>query len=497
VKVPGFIGGAYTSQSPNADAEKCLNLYPEMTQPGNAKSPIVLYATPGLRRFTKIGNDPVRAMNYLNDRYFAVAGDKFVELRADGTFATWGTVVNDNLPASLSANGNVSNQVFIVSGGHGYLFYTGDSQTDYHPGTPVPGAPSSPVLKDTFLEIPDEDFPVGAKMGGYTDSYFFALRADGISVQFSALSDGQLWDGLDVLQRQKTPDSTRCMFVSQSEIWLFGGLNTEIWVHTGNADTPFEPLPGTIIPIGIASPYAAVKVGDLIAWFSADISGDSIFYVAPQYKPQRMSTHAVEAAWRRYTTVQDVECFAYQSEGHTFAQLNFPSAKATWVFDLATQLWHERAYRNPVNNELECHLARNHVFAFNRHLVGSRRDGTVYHMSNQHTSDDNARILRVRRSAHTSEELQMLFFSYFQLDFQAGVGGIECNPQIMLRWSDDGGHVWNEEQWESAGAQGEYSWRAMWRRLGKSRERIWEISMTENVYWCLIDAYCGVTKGMS
>jgi hypothetical protein len=58
------------------------------------------------------------------------------------------------------------------------------------------------------------------------------------------------------------------------------------------------------------------------------------------------------------------------------------------------------------------------------------------------------------------------------------------NPQIMLRWSDDGGHTWSNEHWKSMGLIGEYGKRVLWRRLGmtqKIRDRVYEISGTDPV----------------
>ena len=58
------------------------------------------------------------------------------------------------------------------------------------------------------------------------------------------------------------------------------------------------------------------------------------------------------------------------------------------------------------------------------------------------------------------------------------------NPQIMLRWSDDGGHTWTGDRWASMGKIGEYGTRVIWRRLGmttKIRDRVYEISGTDPV----------------
>jgi hypothetical protein len=74
------------------------------------------------------------------------------------------------------------------------------------------------------------------------------------------------------------------------------------------------------------------------------------------------------------------------------------------------------------------------------------------------------------------------------LDFVATTG---ANPQLMLRWSDDGGHTWNGERTTSMGRTGQYGTRAIFRRLGmtlKLRDRVYEVSGTDPVKVAIMGA---------
>lgn len=107
---------------------------------------------------------------------------------------------------------------------------------------------------------------------------------------------------------------------------------------------------------------------------------------------------------------------------------------------------------------------------------------------------------RQRRAPHLSREQLWNFYSQFQLDLEAGVGlttGQGSDPQIMLRWSDDGGHTWSDEHWVSAGARGQYKHRAIWRRLGRSRDRVFEVTVSEPIAWNLLAAYLQAEPGTS
>jgi hypothetical protein len=64
MKIP-FVGGAYEARSKNANAQRCLNLYPVVNQQGG-KEPLSMQHTPGL--------DPSDGYN-LNSLYRFVVTD--------------------------------------------------------------------------------------------------------------------------------------------------------------------------------------------------------------------------------------------------------------------------------------------------------------------------------------------------------------------------------------------------------------------------------------
>jgi hypothetical protein len=61
-------------------------------------------------------------------------------------------------------------------------------------------------------------------------------------------------------------------------------------------------------------------------------------------------------------------------------------------------------------------------------------------------------------------------------------GAVEgVDPQVMLRFSNDGGKTWGTEMMRSAGKVGEYGKRVRWERLGRARRRVFEISTSDPV----------------
>ena len=230
-------------------------------------------------------------------------------------------------------------------------------------------------------------------------------------------------------------------------------------------------------------------------WLGGDARGEGIVYRTNGYTGQRVSTHAIEWQIQQYGDISDAIGYTYQQDGHAFYVLIFPSAGATWVYDVATDNWHERAawvngaYTRHRSN---CQMAFNHQV-----IVGDYNDGRIYAFDLETYSDDDQpqRWLRSWRALPQDQNTLVRTAQHsLQLDAETGVGlnsGQGDAPEAMLRWSDDGGHTWSNEHWSSMGAIGAYGTRTFWRRLGmtnKLRDRVYEVSGTDPVKIAIVGA---------
>ena len=80
----------------------------------------------------------------------------------------------------------------------------------------------------------------------------------------------------------------------------------------------------------------------------------------------------------------------------------------------------------------------------------------------------------------------------FEVFLEAGLGtqtGQGADPIVMMRQSNDGGKTWLPERKKSAGKVGDYTKRVRYRQCGLSRDKVWEISMSDPIPWRLIDAF--------
>ena len=472
-KVP-FIGGSYQLRSLNADAQRAINCFTELDN-GNPRSPVALYGTPGLRKLaTFTGGTGCRAAFTENGSVWLVIGRSVVQMTSSYVLTTIGTILTTSGQVGIASNGT---QLLIVDGTAGYIVN---------------------VLTSTLTNITDTDFPYGVKRATYQDGYF-AVTGDGSQKFYiSSLLDGATWDGLDFASAEGSPDNTVGIISDHRELWLFGKNSAEVWVNTGSSEFPFERSGNTFIEHGCAAAASINKLDNTVFWLGQDDRGTGIVWRADGYTPIRVSTHAVEQAIASYGDVSDADAFTYQQEGHGFYVLTFPSAGKTWVYDAATQLWHERAYRDPSTGTLSRWRAADHCVLNGVHIVGDAYDGRIYALDMDYYTDDGDPILRLRAS-QTQEQMQTrLFYSMLQVDMETGVGystGQGAAPQLMMRYSNDGAHTWSNTKYSTVGKVGEYGMRCKFNRLGAGRNRVWEISMTDPVRFAVFGAVVEAEAG--
>lgn len=466
MKTP-ILGSAYVARSVNAADNRMINLFPEII-PEGGKEPAFLNRAPGLKLKVSVGLGPIRGLWAYGGNMYVVSRDKLYKVDSSYAVTTLGTVAGTSGPVSMADNGI---QLFVACNGPSYIY---NAQTN------------------VFQQI--SDFP-GAVTVGYLDGYFVFNEPNSQKIWITSLLDGTSVDPLDFASAEGSPDGVVGIIADHRELWVFGTNSVEVWYNSGNADFPLTRIQGAFNELGCAAPYSIAKMDNGLFWLGKDARGQGIVYRANGYTGQRISTHAVEWQIQQYANMSDAIGYTYQQDGHSFYVLIFPSANATWVYDVATQAWHERA--GFANGEFTRHRSNCQVFFNSEVLVGDYQNANVYAFDLDDFSDNGSiqKWLRSWRALPTGQNnLKRSAQHSLQLDLETGVGlnlGQGSDPQVMLRWSDDGGHTWSSEHWVSIGKIGEFYRRAIWRRLGmtmKIRDRVYEVSGTDPVKIAIVGA---------
>ena len=357
----------------------------------------------------------------------------------------------------------------------------------------------------------------------------------------------QLWGASNLLSpispstsyslKDGAPDKLVALIVDHREVYLMGEASSEVWTDVGAIQFPFQRIPGTSTQQGIAAQFSVARLGQSFAYVSRNNRGQAQVMQMNGYIPQRISTHAVENSLTNQY-IDDAIAWTYQLEGHEVYVCTFPTIGLTWAYDFTTQMWHKWLYTNS-DGSYSRHRGNCCAVFQGMVLVGDYDNGCIYKLDKLNYTDNGQNVRRLRRAPHLTTDLQRQYFEELQIQFQPGVGttglstptgdiyvnspyyiypdaiftigaletyilGIQGTvnntttttyPQAMLRWSNDGGSTWSKEYWVTIGQLGKYRNRAIWRRLGQARDRVFEVSITDPVNAVIISANLKMSAG--
>lgn len=475
---PGFLGPANKGQSYIADDEQLINWFLERNESASAPNPWCMLPCPGFNSLASVTETPGRGQFAQNGRAFFVEGTAFYELFIDNTTTLRGTVTADANPVTIHANGDAGNQLWMTSGGVGYVF-------DLTMNTlSVQGVAGTTV-----------------SMGGFSAARFLYLDATSGAFYASAQYDGTSWNALDVAQSQ-SGDPWRALIVTPDElIRLLGESSGEAWADQGAGGTfPFTKVSNASIPFGIVSPFAWA-VDTVVTWVAQNSQGRGIVVRAPGYAPERISTHAIEATLGTVTDFAGTTAFKYQENGHSFFVLNVTELDRTFVYDNAAQLWHERAYWNTATGIYQSYRPNGMMSAFGKTIVLDRLSGAVYEMSTTFQSDvDGAVIRRVRQPPRVSFDQKRFTVHTLELVMDKGQGtatGQGVDPQMTVRVSKNGGKTFGNMRQCSIGEGGAYDTRVFWDRFGQGRNFVPQFIASDPAPYRITDCLIDVSVGTS
>lgn len=443
--------GLTQQRSRPVNASRLVNLYAEPAPPGS-RAKIVLYGTPGQKEYLTVGGDTIRAGLEGQGYAYILSGTTLYRVDSDGVATPcMGDLIGNTGAATLINNGQ---QIGLLV------------------------APDWFVIEDTTIAkitsgAPAVGFSSVAYIGGYA-----VLSVNDNSGQFyiTAPLDFSSIDPLDFATAESNPDGLLSVLVDHRETWLFGTKSVEPWAFTGASPFPFEPVQGAVLERGCGAARSPAKMDNSVFW----LGDDRIIYRADGYQPVRISDFATEEILRS-GDVSDAYGMTYFQGGHHFYVLTLPSLGRTISYDAATQLIHERQSGTALTPAIwnpQCLFT-----AFGKTLVGLQ-GGKVAELDLDTYADLGEPIRSVAVSAPIFPDGDRAIMSGIELECELGVGlstGQGSDPEVMLRFSDDGASTWSNERRGSIGRMGGRRARANWHRLGAFRQRTVEFSISDPV----------------
>lgn len=434
-------------RSSNWSGAQLLNCFAEKAD-GDKRDDFALMATPGLVEWADVGSGPIRGRIVVNGTLYVVSGVALYSVDVNGVATLLGSIPGTG-PVSIAAN---YTEVCIAAEGTGYVWSGGTLQT------PLP-------------------FDVSGVC--YADGYMLWNVKDAEQFFISSLDDALTYDAADIASVEGFPDNIVGSVNDHREIHFYGERSTEIFYNSGNADFPFERQGNAFIERGCFDRDSVVKIDNTVTF----VGDDRIIYILNGYVPQRISTHVIEYYLRDAAYAR---AWTYTQEGHKFYVLEID--RGTFLYDHATGAWHQR--QSWGMDHWRCNGA---VLAYDHLLLTDRENGKLY-MPDLDSHTENGDTIAVEIVLPTIEPDRERHTMYaFEVTMETGQGNETVeDPQIMLTYSDDGGHRWSNEMWRSLGRIGEYRTRAVWRRLGQFRQRQIKLRMTDAARRIIISYWADV-----
>jgi hypothetical protein len=399
---------------------------------------------PGERLLVNLGASPVRGVfrqaGTFGGDFIATQGTTQYRVDADGVATALGTVTGSD--RSITA----ATATRAITAANNIAYSTN--------GTTV-----------TAVVMPDGR-PVSsvAQLNGY----FIFTESE--SARFYWTEPGETNpDGLSFATTESSPGFNVKVERVGDELWFLKEEGVEVWVPTGDADLPFQRVPGRNYDKGARSKDAVCRFDNSVAW----VGNDGILYRGDS-APVRISDHALEEQIRK-ATPDSLRMWSFAIDGHSLLCLTLDSG--TYAYDASSQQISEFASYGRVG--WRCHVGdAGETFT----VGGSDTDGRLYVLDPEVSNDDGDVLYRALTGGIPVVGNPVRCDC---LDLYATTGTAE-DPNVYAKarisWSDDF-ETYGDFEDISIGRQGRYGEPIRINRLGAMRYpgRLFKFECTDDV----------------
>lgn len=424
---------------------RVINMYHET---GDTKTPSTLIGCPGLKLFATVGDGPIRGMGMLDGVLYVVSAECLFSVSSMAVVTTIGNIPGTTR-VSMASNGA---QLCIVSGNKGFV-YT--------------------FSTDTLVEITDVDFP-GATTVVFLDGYGIFSKPDSGQFFISSTYDFTAFDALEFATAESSPDNIVALVADHRELFIFGEATTEVYYNNGNADFPFGPLGRATLEHGVVGKDAVAKLDNTIYFVAED---GLVYRLGGGFSPQSVSTYYIEQLIAATSDKASLALRTHTWKGHKF--LTLFGDDFTVCYDVNSNKWHDRkSYQSDTWDYGDI------IAAYDNVIVSHATNNTICTMDDSVFDENGLAMTRTLITGHSHADRNQVDYKAIELDMETGVGlttGQGSDPQVMMRFSDDGGNQWSNEHWRDIGKKGEYDTRVIWRSMGRAPQRVLWFAVSDPV----------------
>ncbi|NOV17882.1 hypothetical protein E5S70_17675 [Ensifer adhaerens] len=450
-------------ERPGEGAGRLINVYADKLQDG-ARSMFARRRVPGLRAMAVSAHVGMRGMHFFNNVLYIAQAERLSKVEVVlGAF-----VITDigALPGTGRVTFARNNKAPVPD----ILCVTENDVYVITPGSP----PAS---------LGDGDLPQPLTVCFLAGYFIFAIR-DG-RVFFSGLNDVTI-SALDFGKAESKPGGILGAYPYGEMLLLCGPSFIEVWQNAGNATgSPFSRA--AVIPRGIASTFAIAGFED--GFSSIVFVGDDngVYMLSGGYSPTKISTPDLDRLIESVVDKTTIDVTVSVTSGHNWVSVTGPTF--SWVFEVATGLWHERKSYEETNWRGLCS-----AMAFGGWVVGDRYTGQVWMLDAKVQREGTEPLVQTWISQPASGFPNRVAIPRADFDFIVGQGlvageePIETDPVVLISWSDDGGASFKVPVKRNLGPLANRKTRVTVNRAGTAGPygRVWKLEVSDPVYASLL-----------
>lgn len=465
--------GSYESESLPFSAQRCINWIPIIPQAdGTALSPRALFGRPGIKLFSTLTGVNRGSIKAKNVAYF-VNGTSLFSIDSNGTSTNRGTIEGTNR-VSMATNTTidaVTKIVIVVPGGKSYVF-------------------ESPA--NTLTQIVDVDFKVSDTVT-FKDGFFNFTASDGLTFFISNLNQPLVFDALDFGTSEFDPDLIVASHINHNELIILSEETSEFFDNQGGSGFPYVRIRGANIQKGLHAKAGVVQFDNTFVFIGGGKNeATAIWRVSSSSSAVKISTSAIDNEIQKFSQEEISNCFAmsYARKGNYFVAFTFTSNiidSKTFIYNVTTStlagksVWCE--FQSGVtDNRWDVNSI---MFVYGKFLVGDSETNQIGELDDNTFTDYGEVIFRKKTTQPFISGGLPQFMDTVEMTLEQGVGlvnGDGSDPEVRMRFSDNGARKFTKEFARKFGKIGEFGKQVRWTKQGRiPQSRVMEFIMTDPV----------------
>lgn len=307
----------------------------------------------------------------------------------------------------------------------------------------------------------------------WIDGYF--VTTDGEFIIQTELNDPTQVSPTKYGSSEADPDPVVGLMKVRNELVVLNRYTIEVFSNTGSAGFAFARVDGAMMTKGLISTQGKCLFAQSFAFVGSGKNEPCSVYLGANGGLSKIATREIERIISEYSDAQlaTIVLEAKEQEMHQHLYLHLPDR--TLVFDFAaTQIMQQ-----PIWFELSsstdgkgAYRAINHVWCYNKWIVGDRFNSNVGVLSNKLSSHYGEAVCWQIDTTFIYNGGQAGQIKSIELVGLTGRTNDMPNPKVFLSWTKDG-LTWSNERLHRQGMRGQYNKRIIWlRAIGMFRQAI-------------------------